>query len=151
MKNLQELASLVAPALQALADGKTVQTREHAGSGVFSKWYDVSYSRMGDTNKDLIERLTWELMNRWEWRIKPEPVWRPWTKAEIPAVFVVRNMGTRGTFVCTRAAIETNHDALIHFNSPSFKGYSVRDLLDFWWHVKEDGTELRCGVIEEPK
>lgn len=123
----REEAKLWIPLFQAIADGKELQILEDNG-----EWYKAY-------GIGVVRRPT-------DYRIKPEPKLRPWTKEEVPRVFVVKS---RDNVLCVgRYLSESDMVRAVGPGAFAFD-YSRYALLDNWKHVHEDGTERPCGILSE--
>lgn len=115
------------PLVQALIEGKTVQYRHHA-----DRWSDAEWVNPGELDAS-------------EYRIKPEPVLRPWRWDEVPKVFVMKRNG----YHCVAAKCDdrTGLDMLGYIDGTS--KISLHDACHGkWLRVAEDGTEHPCGILE---
>ncbi len=115
------------PLVQALAEGKQIQIRDHGG------WHD-------ETNPNFVLEIE-------RYRIKPEPKLRPWKRDEFPleAQFRVKNgYGARNKAIsvsdCHGVAFCQNGCIVYH---------SFRWLLEFAEHSTDNGKTWKpCGVEE---
>lgn len=116
------------PLIQALHEGKTIQTNE--GYGI---WYDlenVSFSYPPSS-----------------YRIKPEPKLRPWKPEEVPVGAQIRQKGFNSR-VLIFGVDENSGDALI-FCSGKIDWATAKYLLEKDEHSTDNGKTWKpCGVEE---
>lgn len=102
------------PIVAALAEGKEIQWKTNDGRWLRSD--DIVFG------------------TGYEYRIKTEPVWRPWTIDEVPVIFMARAKdGGVTTGIWTARDLRSN---------------SLSMMLENYEHVHEDGTTTPCGVLE---
>jgi len=127
----RERAKQLLPIIQAFAEGKAIEVR-HLTSSVWMAVSDPIWS------------------NDHEYRVTPEPKWRPWTKDEVPKVFMARR---KKKFSDVQVLVVNQSDGdVVEWTECGFTHrLLVHHLLDLLVHVHEDGSETPCGVREEPK
>lgn len=124
MSDLQNNAKALLPVIQAAADGKDVEVR------------------FKGSKKDLWELRTnsgarWDLSN-FEYRIKPEPKLRPYTREEWERVDKVRD---KDTGVVSSVLSVTDCTVYVY----GLYGFGFHDAMERFEHL--DGSP--CGVMEK--
>lgn len=126
----RDQAKALLPIIQAFAEGKEIQFRFDGGN-----W--------SPCDKDISFQY-----NASNYRIKPEPKWRPWEPAECPVYFIVRNKDS------ARLAVACKQEGYNHVrawaNGYGDNGATVEmyDLFTDFLRVHENGRETPCGVQE---
>ncbi len=129
----RERAAALLPIIKAFAEGKEIQVRNHNGTWRSSSRLDKRYDEYSFDVGDL------------DYRVKPEPVLRPWLSSEVPKYFIARETGTTSVYLLG----QHKHGLVFFQNSNHFM--DLDRLCRYWLHVHEDGSESPCGVLEEPK
>ncbi len=117
MSNLQEEAKKILPFVQAVAEGKAVQVRLNG------HWIDKR-GQIWNTEAD--------------YRIKPEPKLRPYTREEWEKVDKVKNKSQGSTHT-----VLIVYDTLVHISG--FVTYRFDQAMEVFTNL--DGSP--CGVLEE--
>ncbi len=128
----RERTKALLPILQAFAEGKEIQYHSQIYGGWITAGDDMGFEQDPD-----------------DYRIKPQPVLRPWLPSEVPKFFMARRALTDDV------ELFRTHLTL---GGPVYQDRlglgvlpSLQTLLDCWIHVNEDGTESPCGAYEEPQ
>lgn len=119
------------PILQAYADGKDVELF----SAMSSSWIVVG----NDCARFLLTDATI--------RIKPVPVWRPWTFDECPVVFVIisKDHPQLGFLI-----VEKCDDGVIINGRETNTVITTQELFDYYDQVLADNTRITCGILATP-
>lgn len=126
-----ETAKKNLPIITAFSEGKTVQVWDGGA------WYDMRNPKFDDD---------------FEYRIKPEPKFRPWRPEEVPIGAQLRNMAS-GSYRALILAVNCDGDVLAVNNNPakisSVVGEDLESLSLFREHSTDGGTTWKgCGVYE---
>ena len=132
MKTTKEMLEV----MQAFADGKKVEMQADACSA----WATLDY--------DCGTRLGWNWHLN-DYRIKPEPKYRPWKAEEVPMGKVIRAKTNSYTRLMICGVVREQNmgikRTLLGFGCPLFSSISADEALKAF--VMEDGSP--CGVKEE--
>ncbi len=129
-------AKALLPIIQAFADGRDIEFREKLNG----RWLPAP--------QILINEI-WKVE---DFRIKPEPVMRPWTERDCPRSFIAK-LKTDGPATCRERACRpcppsSGNVCLLCEQRPLYVNYE--DLLSDYVRVLEDGTTVPCGVLVSP-
>lgn len=126
---VKEQYAKILPVIQAWVNGKNIQHR--FPERVDNQWID-NYEDKPNFLASYVE-----------WRIKPEPKYRPWTIDEVPVGGVVRHKEGSRYVITSASKIEG-------IRLGSFTPYfSLYDIFQNYTYLKDnDNTVLPCGVLE---
>lgn len=131
----KEKAKYLSDVLKAYSEGKTIQYKFYDNIGKLYVW------------KDLTELITMDF-SYGEYRVKPEPKYRPYKSAEE----FLKDQKEHGPYIignCLFIPLKIYEDAIVYYAQKDEKGFEQMftfvDLADrFAW---QDGSP--CGIMEE--
>lgn len=124
------------PILQAAAEGKTIQRRNYAICG---EWEDFYIGEMLHFNMPVED-----------YRIKPEPKFRPWKPEEVPVGALIRFQPHDSTIVGKYLIIASDFAGIVYCNTisnPVLQKSSLHNLLKYEHSIDYGKTWLPCGVM----
>lgn len=122
----REQAKALLPIIAAFAEGKEIEYRSAHHGPANNGWTQAKWLP--------------DLEGGMQFRIKPEPTWRPWTEKEVPRVIVTIPKGLK------------EHTAIVPDVQWGWclRGPVLLKMLDECLWLHEDGTTTPCGVLVQP-
>ena len=133
---LEDLKNFI-PILQAAAEGKTIQYRCYATCGDWTDFY------VGET-------LHFDMPLE-DYRIKPEPKFRPWKPEEVPVGALIRFMTVGNTIVGQYLIIASDFAGIVYSNTeskPVLQKTGLANIMNYEHSLDHGKTWLPCGVME---
>jgi hypothetical protein len=136
-------ASFLIPILQAFVGGKAIQYSFLVDDQTPPRWQDMNSRDFDSWHK--------MLNGNFEFRVKPKPKWRPWTKDEVPKILMIRCLHSHTQHIFAAQRTPNTYASLVSYEGldQSEKLCMPESLLAMFVHVHEDGSETPCGILLE--
>lgn len=130
----REQARALLPIIQAFSEGKAIQYRRIAErSGVATTWANCVHVQL-------------ETLHIFEYRVKPEPQYRPWTADECPKVLPVA-LKQHPNQCAGVAYLQVGYDQTYRLLPGQCIRLNALDLFRDYVRVHEDGSTSPCGKL----